>query len=153
MADTAPWTWLGLTRRRRTGLAFHRLKHNPERTCGALSHHINILLANLIGDSSELEIIMRRSVGWAWRVKSMLSLLTSKKAERYDRKLEIPQFASWIPNVPYLEIVECQSGIEIYKGEGKFWVKGQAVSSIVKARRLARAISDNAEWIKNEKPS
>ena len=90
---------------------------------------------------------MRRSIGRAWRVGSLFSSLMRRKVNLDDGKLNIPQFADWIPNVPYLEIVECHSGIEIYRGEGKFWVKGQAISSLVKARRLARAISKSSEWI------
>ena len=90
---------------------------------------------------------MKRSMGWAWRVKSMFGSLTDKKVVLDDGKLKVPEFSDWIPNVPYLEIVECCSGIDIYRGEGKFWVKGQAVSSLIKARILAQAISNNAKWI------
>ena len=90
---------------------------------------------------------MKKSMGRAWRVWSMFSSLTDKKAEPYEKKLKTPQFAGWIPNVPYLEIVESHSGIEIYRGEGKFWVQGEALSSLIKARRLARAISNSSEWI------
>ena len=89
---------------------------------------------------------MRMSAGWAWWVRSFFGSLIHKKVNPDDGKLKILQFADWIPNVPYLEIVECHSGIEIYRGEGKFWVKGQAISTLIKARRLARAISKNAEW-------
>ena len=77
----------------------------------------------------------------------MFGLLKDKNALLDDGKPKIPQFSDWVPNVPYLEIVECYSGIEIYRGEGKFWVKGHAVSSLIKARVLARAISNNAKWI------
>ena len=77
----------------------------------------------------------------------MFGSLTDKKAVLDDGELKIPQFSDWTPNVPHLEIVECYSGIEIYRGEGKFWVKGQAVSCLIKARILARAISNNAKWI------
>ena len=77
----------------------------------------------------------------------MFGSLTDKMVVLDDGKLKVPEFSDWIPNVPYLEIVECYSGIEIYRGEGKFWVKGQAVSSLIKARILARAISNNSKWI------
>ena len=77
----------------------------------------------------------------------MFGSLMEKNVVLDDGKRKIPQFSDWIPNVPYLEIVECYSGIEIYRGEGRFWVKGQAVSSLIKARILARAISNNAKWI------
>ena len=77
----------------------------------------------------------------------MFGLLTDKKAVLGDEKLKSPQFSDWIPNIPYLEIVECYAGIEIYRGEGKFWVQGEALSSLIKARRLARAISNSSEWI------
>ena len=90
---------------------------------------------------------MKRSMGWAWRVRSAFSSLTHKKTEPDEVDLKTPQFVGWIPNVPYLEIVESHSGIEIYRGEGKFWVQGEALSSLIKARRLARAISNSSEWI------
>ena len=90
---------------------------------------------------------MKRSMGWAWKVWSVFSSLTHKKAEPYEEKLKTLQFAGRIPNVPYLEIVESHSGIEIYRGEGKFWVKGQAVSSLIKATISARAVANNAKWI------
>ena len=101
----------------------------------------------LFGGWLALDIMMKRSMGWAWRVKSLFGSLIKKQAVLDDGKRQIPQFSDWIPNVPYLEIVECYSGIEIYRGEGKFWVKGQAVSSLIKARILARAISNNSKWI------
>ena len=90
---------------------------------------------------------MKRSMGWAWKVWSVFSSLTHKKAEPYEEKLKTLQFAGRIPNVQYLEIVESHSGIEIYRGEGKFWVQGESLSSLIKARRLARAISNSSEWI------
>ena len=92
---------------------------------------------------------MKRSIGWAWKVKAVFCSLTQKKVGSNNGAAGSPQFASWIPNVPYLEIVETHSGIEIYRGDGKFWVKGQTLSTLIKARRLAMAISNNAEWITN----
>jgi len=83
----------------------------------------------------------------------MFGSLTDKKVVLDDGKLKVPEFSDWIPNVPYLEIVECCSGIDIYRGEGKFWVKGQAVSSLIKARILARAVSNNAKWIRSGRQS
>ena len=77
----------------------------------------------------------------------MFGSLTPKKPKPAEVDLTTPQFSGWVPNVPYLEIVESHSGIEIYRGEGKFWVQGEAVSTLTKARRLARAISNNTEWI------
>ena len=110
-------------------------------------------LEKLFGGWLALDIMMKRSMGWAWRVKSLFGSLIKKQAVLDDGKRQTPQFSDWIPNVPYLEIVECYSGIEIYRGEGKFWVKGHAVSSLIKARVLARAISNNAKWIINGRQS
>ena len=60
-----------------------------------------------------------RVIRWMFRIGDYdekvngMGLETDKKAVRDDGKLKIPQFSDWIPNVPYLEIVECYSGIEI----------------------------------------
>ena len=91
---------------------------------------------------------MRRSMRWTERVRSVFNTFTLKKAGPDEMEQKTPKFSDWIPNVPYLEVVECYSGIEIYRGEGKFWVEGEAVSSLIKARRLAQAISKHTKWLK-----
>ena len=96
---------------------------------------------------------MRRSMRWTERVKSVFNTFTLKKAGPDEIKQKTPKFSSWIPNVPYLEVVECYSGVEIYRGEGKFWVEGEAVSSLIKARKLAKAISNHTKWLKAEMQS
>ena len=90
---------------------------------------------------------------WTERVKSVFNTLTLKKAGLDEIKQKTPKFSDWIPNVPYLEVVECYSGVEIYRGEGKFWVEGEAVSSLIKARKLAKAISNHTKWLKAEMQS
>ena len=96
---------------------------------------------------------MRRSMRWTERVRSVFNTLTLKKAGPDEMEQKTPKFSDWIPNVPYLEVVECYSGIEIYRGEGKFWVEGEAVSSLIKARKLAKAISNHTKWLKAEMQS
>ena len=93
---------------------------------------------------------MWRSMGWTKKVRSVLDTLTLKTAGPDEMNQKTPKFSDWIPNVPYLEVVECYSGIEIYRGDGKFWVQGEAVSSLIKARKLAQAISNHTEWLKAE---
>ena len=47
-------------------------------------------LLELFGEWLELESMMKRSMGWAWRVKSMFGSLTAKKAVLDDGKLKNP---------------------------------------------------------------
>ena len=115
--------------------------------------YIRRSLSVLVRRYIELPFFLKWLFGWACRLKAIFIPFRHQKEATDDQKSKIPQFADWVPSVPYLEIIESHSGIEVYRGEGKFWVKGQAVSTLIKARALARAISNNAEWSAGDRRS